>query len=91
MALSMDSRSSVSLPPAIQATGLLTFALAGFTPPLNTPAFLWTYGPPACALTVYQLIHCKVLKIWEGGRGCAHAVVKVFPHNPNLLLCAEGG
>jgi len=20
-----------------------------------------------CALTVYQLIHCKVLKIWEGG------------------------
>ena len=39
MALSMDSRSSVSLPPAIQATGLLTFALAGFTLPLNTPAF----------------------------------------------------
>src|SRR5580658_10810111 len=58
MALSMDSRSSVSLSPAIQATGLLTLALAGFTLPLNTPAFRdlpaapadhfsWTYGPPA--------------------------------------------
>jgi hypothetical protein len=45
--LSMDSQSSVTFPLAIQATGLLTFALAGFTTPLNTPAFLWTYGPPA--------------------------------------------
>jgi hypothetical protein len=26
-----------------------------------------------------------------GGGGGAHAVVKVSPHNPNLLLCAEGG
>jgi hypothetical protein len=47
MALSMDSRGSVSLSPAIQAKGLLTFALAGFTLPLNTHAFLWTYGPLA--------------------------------------------
>ena len=47
MALSMDSQSSVTFPLAIQATGLLTFALAGFTTPLNTPAFLWTYGSPA--------------------------------------------
>jgi len=38
MALSMDSQSSVSLPLAIQATGLLTFAPVGLIP-LNTPAF----------------------------------------------------
>jgi hypothetical protein len=38
MALSMDSQSSVSLPLAIQATGLLTFVPVGLTP-LNTPAF----------------------------------------------------
>lgn len=54
MALSMDSQSSVSLPLAILATGLLTFAPVGFIP-LNTPAFRdpsaapndhfsWTYG-----------------------------------------------
>jgi hypothetical protein len=38
MVMSMDSQSSVSLPLAIQATGLLTFAPVGLTP-LNTPAF----------------------------------------------------
>jgi hypothetical protein len=38
-------------------------------------------------LTVYQLIHCKVLKIWEGGGGGAHAVVKVPPTTP-ISYCA---
>src|SRR5208337_495297 len=38
------SQSSVSLPLAILATELLTLALVGLTVPLNTPAFLWTYG-----------------------------------------------
>ena len=35
----------------------------------GAPNHLWMvrHGALGCALTVYQLIHCKVLKIWEGG------------------------
>ena len=46
MASSMGFRRSVSLPPAIQATGLLALAPAGLTPLLNTFAFLWTHAKP---------------------------------------------
>jgi len=42
MALSLDSRGSVSLPPANQATGLLVFTLAGL-PPAEHASLGWTY------------------------------------------------
>ena len=52
--------------PPIQATGLLTFALAGFTLPLNTPAFLWTYGPPAVTTSSREksLVEHRATWIW---------------------------
>jgi hypothetical protein len=44
-------------------------ALPGFKSETWAANHLWMvrYGALGCALTVYQLIHCKVLKIWEGG------------------------
>jgi hypothetical protein len=52
---------------------LLTDWNLGHPPSVGTKRFV-VFHPflvlrdgPASALTVYQLIHCKVLKIWEGG------------------------
>ena len=73
-------------------------ALPGFKSETWAANHLWMvrYGALGCALTVYQLIHCKVLKIWEGGGG-AHAVVKIPPPRPQspivrrrrLILCNQ--
>jgi hypothetical protein len=68
-------------------------ALPGFKSETWAANHLWMvrYGALGCALTVYQLIHCKVLKIWEGGRGGAHAVVKFPPPPPpptSISYCA---
>ncbi len=49
MASSIGYRSSVSFPPAIQATGLLTFAPVGLSPTEHA-SLRWTRGPSSISL-----------------------------------------
>jgi hypothetical protein len=59
MALSIDFQDSVSFLPTIQATGPLTFALAGLTPAEYT-SLRWTYpGVRPCQYTFYCPFGCS--------------------------------